>query len=65
MSDNFKTSQTEWSLPEGKGGSGGSSVQYGSEPSGVPGPVTQPVKGEIMKIDAMKTSQQTHDLPES
>lgn len=41
--------------------------QYGDEPSGPPGPVTEPVKGETFKIDALSTSQQRagdHDKPE-
>jgi hypothetical protein len=58
MDDNFKTSQKEWSLTEGKGGPGAPGPQYASQANGVPGPVTQPVKGEIFKIDAFTTSQQ-------
>lgn len=57
MDDNFKTSQTEWSLPEGKGAAGAPAVQYGSEGS-APGAVTEPIKGEITKIDALQTTQQ-------
>ncbi len=56
--DNFKTSQDIWSLTEGQGGAGAPAVQYGSETSGAPGPVTEPVKGEIKKIDVSQTSQQ-------
>lgn len=58
MDDNFKTSQTEWSLTEGKNAPGAPAQQWGNEPQGAPGPVTEPIKGEITKIDAMQTSQQ-------
>lgn len=57
MVDVYKTSQTSWSLTEGKDAPGGSQ-DWGTEPTGAPAPVTQPIKGEIMKIDAMQTSQQ-------
>ncbi len=58
--DDFKTSQTEFSGVDGQN-VGAPAVQYGNEPSGAPGPVTQPVKGEITKIDALQTSQQKND----
>lgn len=56
MDDNFKTSQTEFSGVDGQKG-GAPAVQYGTEGS-APAAVTEPVKGEITKIDALKTSQQ-------
>lgn len=58
MDDILKTSQTDFSLTEGQGGAGVPAVQYGTETSGAPGPVTQPIKGESSRIDAMQTSQQ-------
>lgn len=66
--DDFKTSQTSWSLPEGQNAPGAPAKQYGDEPTGAPGAVTEPVKGEITQIDATKTSQQKandHATPES
>ncbi len=57
MDDNFKTSQTEFSGVDGQNVSA-PAVQYGSETSGAPGPVTEPIKGEITKIDGLQTSQQ-------
>lgn len=65
--DDFKTSQKDFSLSEGQNAPGGGQY-WGTEPTGAPGPVTQPVKGEILKIDAMQTSQQKagdHATPES
>lgn len=60
-----KTSQTEFSGVDGQAG-GPPAVQYGSETSGAPGPVTEPIKGEITKIDALQTTQQKagehHDI---
>jgi hypothetical protein len=56
--DEFKTSQTDFSLPEGKNAPGAPAVQYGTETSGAPGPVTEPIKGESSRIDALQTSQQ-------
>jgi hypothetical protein len=52
-----KTSQDIWSLTEGAlpptpG------EQSKSETTGAPGPVTEPIKGEITKIDALQTTQQ-------
>lgn len=58
MDDNFKTSQKDFSLAEGTSAGSAPAVQYGSETTGAPGPVTQPVKGEITTIDASQTSQQ-------
>lgn len=65
--DNFKTSQKEWSLSEGNSSAGAPAVQYGTPGTG-PGAVTEPIKGEIKKIDALQTSQQRanqHHLPEA
>lgn len=59
--DDFKTSQDSWSLAEGSNAPGAPAVQYGTESSGAPGPVTQPIKGEITTIDASQTSQQRAD----
>lgn len=56
MEENFKTSATELSEPGGKGASA-PAVQYATD-SASPAGVTEPVKGEIKKIDAMATSQQ-------
>lgn len=61
MDDFFKTSQDSFSLAEGQNAAGAPAKQWVEEPSGAPGPVTQPVKGEITKIDASKTSQQIYD----
>lgn len=55
--DEFKTSQTEWSLTEGKAAAGAPAVQYGTEGSS-PAAVTEPIKGEITKIEALQTAQQ-------
>lgn len=52
-----KTSQTEFSGVDGQDVIG-VGQQYGDEPTGAPGPVTEPIKGEITKIDATQTSQQ-------
>lgn len=53
--------------PEGSESPTAPARQY-AEDSGAPLPaVTQPIKGEIFQIDAMKTSQQSaseHDKPE-
>lgn len=61
MDDNFKTSQTEYSLGEGQNAAGAPAVQYGTETSGAPGPVTEPIKGDISKIDASQTTQQRNN----
>lgn len=66
--DDFKTSQDVWSLTEGQNAPGAPAKQWADEPQGAPGPVTQPVKGESIQIDAMQTSQQKadeHATPES
>lgn len=66
--DDFKTSQDVWSLTEGQNAPGAPAQQWGDEPTGAPGPVTQPIKGEITTIDASQTSQQRagdHATPES
>lgn len=66
--DDIKTSQKSWSLTEGDNAPGAPAVQYGSESTGAPGPVTQPIKGEINKVDTIQTSQQRlgqHHTPES
>ncbi len=67
--DGIKTSQDIWSLTEGQdGGAVAPVVQYGTEPTGAPGPVTQPMKGESLQIEALSTSQQRaeeHQTPES
>lgn len=65
--NDIKTSQTQWSLPEGQNAPGVSAVQYKTDSAG-PKAVTQPIKGEITTIDAMQTSQQRageHHTPES
>lgn len=62
-----KTSQTEHSGVDGQNISA-PSQQWGSEPQGAPGPVTEPIKGEIKKIESSQTSQQKageHSTPES
>ncbi len=48
----------EHHLTEGDTASSVPATQYGSETSGAPGPVTQPIKGEITQIDGLQTSQQ-------
>lgn len=56
--DDFKTSQTDFSLTEGANAPGAPAVQYGSETTGAPMPVTQPMKGESLKQSDLQTSQQ-------
>lgn len=69
MDENFQTSQQkagEHHLTEGQNSAGAPAVQYGSEGS-APGAVTEPIKGESIKMEAMETSQQKndeHDKPE-
>lgn len=66
MSD-IKTSQTSWSLPEGTAPTG-SQPSIPAQGTRVPGPVTQPVKGESIKMNITTTSQQDrneHATPES
>lgn len=62
MDDKIQTSQQqngEHHLAEGQGNEAvAPDVQYGTETSGAPGPVTQPIKGEITQIDGLSTSQQ-------
>lgn len=55
--DTLKTSQTEFSRPEGNSSPSVPAAQYGTDKA-APGGVTQPIKGEIKKIDGLKTSQQ-------
>lgn len=54
----------EHQLAEGSGSSSVPAVQYGSEKTGAPGPVTQPVKGEILKIGIPTISQTEYQRPE-
>lgn len=59
--DNLHTSQQkagEHQLGEGRQSASAPDTQYGLETTGAPGPVTEPIKGEIIKIDALQTSQQ-------
>jgi hypothetical protein len=59
----IKTSQTEFSDPGGAAPSA-PAQQWGNEPTGVPGPVTEPIKGEIIKKGIPTISQTSRDLPE-
>lgn len=52
-----KTSQSEFSGVDGQNISA-PAKQWADEPQGAPGPVTEPVKGDISKIDSSATSQQ-------
>ncbi len=68
MDDKIKTSQDIWSGVDGQDSATAPAVQYGTETSGAPGPVTQPMKGESSQIDGLSTSQQRadeHHTPES
>jgi len=48
----------EHHLAEGDTASAVPATQYTTESQGAPGPVTQPIKGEITQIDGLQTSQQ-------
>lgn len=63
MQTPIKTSQTSFSLTEGNQSVQAPAVQWGTDKA-APGGVTQPIKGEIKKIDALITSQQ-RSTPES
>lgn len=58
-----KTSQTEWSRPEGSSSPSAPAVSWGTDKA-APGGVTEPVKGEIKKIGIPTISQTERHLPE-